>query len=144
MAFKPQMATDLGGLADRLGELSEIPSRVARDVADDFDAFIAECFASKADPYGNAWEPLEESTVLKKGSSSILEESGALRSETGAFPTRGAGIEFRSAPYGFFHNAGTVNMVARKILPDGPELPVQWSQAITDRLADAFGKVGRR
>lgn len=143
MAFKPALATDLGGLADRLGELSEIPSRIARDVADDFDAFIDECFSLKQDPYGQAWEPLEESTVLKKGSTTILEESGNLRDETGAFPLRGAGIEFRSATYGFFHNAGTVSMVARKFLPDGDELPVQWSDAITARLDAAFGRGGR-
>ena len=143
--FKPKLARDLGGLADRLGELAEVPSRAARDIADDFDAFLAEGFASKHDPYGNAWAPLEQSTVDRKGGdTTILEETGTLREETHAAPTRGAGIEFRSAPYGFFHNAGTASMVPRKILPDGPALPVQWTQAMRDRLSAAFKGGARR
>jgi hypothetical protein len=133
------MATDLGLLADHLGELATIPSRVSATIAADFDAFIDECFANASDPYGNAWEPLADSTVLRKGFATPLEESGDLRSQTGAFPLKGAGIEFRSATYGFFHNAGTVSMPARKFLPDGPELPVQWSAAVTARLRAAFG-----
>jgi len=143
VAFNAALATDLGGLADRLGELSQVPSRVAADVASDFDGFIDECFAAAADPYGNSWEELAESTVERKGHTSILQETGNLRDETGAFPTKGAGIEFRSAPYGFFHNAGTVSMTARKFLPDGDELPLQWTDAIAARLDDAFGKGGR-
>jgi hypothetical protein len=116
---------------------------VSADIAADFDVFIDECFANGTDPYGNQWEELAEATVERKGFATPLEESGKLRNETGAFPLKGAGIEFHTAPYGFFHQSSTVNMPARKYLPDEPELPIAWSSAIDARLAAAFGKAGR-
>lgn len=145
MPFKAELATDLGGFADVLAELGAIPSRAAAAIADDFDTFVDQCFATQTDPYGNAWDGLMPSTIERKGFATVLEETGALRAETGAFPTRGAGIEFRTRDIGFFHQGGTVNMVARKYLPDSSDgLPIEWEEAIERRLSEAFGKVGRR
>lgn len=148
MPFKPELATNLGGLADMLGELASVPSRAAGAIADDLTELTDERFSSETDAYGESWEALEESTILKKGHDRILQETGTTRAESLALPLRGAGIELRSSKVGFFHQAGTVHHPARKFFPDGESLPVEYKDAIDRRLAETFAtttkKRGRR
>lgn len=138
MAFKPELATNLGELADRIGELEGIPSRVSGAIAEDFTGFIADCFAAQESPDGDAWEPLAELTVQRKGHGRALYESGALEAGSYAAPRQGAGVQFFTEPVGFFHQAGTVNHEARKFLPDGDELPAKWEAAVDARISEAF------
>lgn len=131
-------------LQERLDELSEIPSRIAAEVAEGISEELQGQFAGGYNAYGNPWEPLQPSTVKRKrGDTRILMRSDELAAETLARPTAGAGIEIASLPYGRFHQSGTVDMVARKILPDGNALPPSWQKRIQDALSDHFGRVLR-
>jgi phage gpG-like protein len=128
-------------LADRLAELEWIPSRIASEVAGAINESIADQFSAGHDPYGKPWAPLLPSTVRRKGGDRrILRRTDVLSSETVAKPTSGAGIEISSVDYGQFHQTGTKRMVARKILPDGAELPATWSKAIEEATERAFKK----
>lgn len=133
-------------LADRLAELEGIPSRIAREVSDDITEDIRQQFDAGQDPYGRPWAPLLPSTVRRKyGDRRILRRGDALSSETVARPTGGSGIEITSLPYGGVHQDGDGSrMVARKVLPDGPELPETWRDAIDSASAKAFKKAMRR
>lgn len=128
-------------LVARLAELEGIPSRISKEVADGIGELVAAEFAGQHDPYGKPWAPLKESTVRRKGHSRILSDSGLLSGSTEARPSAGAGVGITSIEYGTYHQTGTKFMVARKILPDGPDLPKAWS-AVIDRAAQkAFAKV---
>ena len=132
-------------LAERLAELEGIPSRIARDVADGINESIADQFATGTDPYGKPWAPLLPQTVRRKGGDTrILRRSDALSSETVARPTSGSGIEITSVESGQYHQGGTKHMVARKVLPDGAELPDAWTEAIEKATEKAFKKAMRR
>lgn len=142
----------MGELADRLGELATVPSRIAADVADDLSGLLEAEFAAGRDPYGNAWAPLKKRTLLKHGPPALT-HTGEMRSETRAAPGKGAGVVLVAPfPAGIHQTgAGTPSesdpgeqwgMFARPIFPDGDELPESWQRAIEKRLAAAFG--GRR
>lgn len=127
-----------------IGELASVPSRATAAIADDLTALTEERFESETDAYGNAWEPLEDTTIAKKGHDRILDETGETRAESVALPMRGAGIELRSSQVGFFHQAGTVHHVARKFFPDGDELPAEYKAAIDRRLTETFAATTKR
>ncbi len=128
-------------LAERLDELSGLPSRITRPVADGINDQIARQFTSGCDPYGDPWEPLLPQTVRRKGGDTrILVRTGALASLTVAKPMAGAGIEIESEDYGQFHQGGTVHMDARPILPDGAELPDEWQDIIENALSRETGR----
>lgn len=133
----------MGDLADRLGELAQVPSRAARDAADGINAALEEQFESGVDPYGEAWAPLAERTLLKHGEPPLT-ETGDMRDGTMAKPSRGAGIEITVPFPGGIHQTGAKRgawvMPARKILPEGAELPGPWKDAIDEAVAAAFGK----
>jgi hypothetical protein len=128
-------------LADRLAQLTKIPSRIASEVAAGITAELRSEFESASNAYGNAWKPLLPTTVQRKrGDSRILRRTDAMSSEIEARPTSGSGVEISVAEYGQFHQAGTKHMVARKILPDGSALPKSWQEIIESAKASAFAK----
>lgn len=132
-------------LAARLGELAQVPSRIAGPVAADINDALQEEFEGEHDPYGRPWAKLAESTVRRKGHDQILYETGALQNNTVARPTRGAGIEITSLPYGEYHQDGTSRMPARKILPDGANaLPPEWQESIDRNTEQAFRKAMKK
>lgn len=128
-------------LADRLAELTEIPSRISAEVASEINDGLSAQFDSGVNAYGTPWKPLKPSTVMRKrGDARILRRTDELSAETRAVPAGGAGITIESLDYGTFHQTGTRNMVARKILPDGSALPPPWEKAIQTALDNEFGK----
>ncbi len=133
-------------LAERLSELEDIPSRIAREVADGITEEIRTQFDAGTDPYGAPWAPLLPQTVRRKaGDRRILRRTDRLSSETVARPTSGSGIEITSLPYGGVHQVGDGSrMVARPVLPDGEELPESWQDIIETSSAKAFKKAMRR
>lgn len=129
-------------LADRLAELEGIPSRIAAEVAEGISALVADEFAGSHDPYGKPWKPLLPQTVRRKGGDSrILRQTDDLSSSTVAKPASGAGVDVISIDVGKYHQTGTRNMVARKILPDGENLPKSWEAVIEGAAERAFKKV---
>lgn len=133
-------------LADRLAELEDIPSRIAREVSDGITEEIRQQFDAGTDPYGASWTPLLPSTVRRKrGDSRILRRTDKLSSQTVARPTSGSGIEITSLPYGGVHQVGDGSrMAARPILPDGPDLPESWQEVIETASEKALKKALRR
>lgn len=142
----------MGGLADILGELATVPSRVAAGVAADLNKLLESEFAGARDAYGNEWAPLKKRTLLKHGPPALT-HTGEMRAGTYAAPGKGAGVVLEAPfPAGIHQTgAGTPStsdpgeqwgMFARPIFPDGEELPPAWEAAIEKRLAAAFG--GRR
>ncbi len=137
----------MAGLKDlqaRLAELEDIPSRIAKEVAEGISALVADEFAGSHDPYGRPWKPLLPSTVKRKGGDSrILRRTDVLSSETTAKSASGAGVDVVSIDYGGVHQEGNPKngMVARKILPDGSDLPKAWEKIIEEASARAFAKV---
>lgn len=130
-------------LAERLGELAQIPSRVTSKAAVRINLEIAKQFAQGTDPYGKPWARLKPATIRKKGHDLILVDTNRMQAETIAIPRRGAGIELVTVGYAGFHQTGTKWMVPREVLPDRAELPLAWQAIIREELADAFKKVMR-
>jgi len=126
---------------ENLGELSTVPSRVAKAAAAIIAQRIAEQFDNGADPYGRSWSPLRPATLAKGRRPPPLTDSGTMRSSVRVVPLRGAGIEITiGAPYAHFHQTGTKHMVERSILPDGSELPEEWDDAIEQATTEAVAR----
>lgn len=136
------MARKFRALSERLAELASIPSRIAPVVAEGINTELQREFAEGSDAYGRPWKPLLPSTVKRKGGDTrILMRTDALSMETRARPSRSAGVEISSLPFGQFHQGGTKFMVARKVLPDGGDLPLSWQRVIESAQAAAFAQV---
>lgn len=118
-------------LAERLGELSTVPSRCAARAAEAIGKLIDEEFQQGQDAYGDGWADLSASTLRKGRTPPPLTDTGKLRDAVRVRPLRGSGIEITAiTPYSGFHQSGTRNMPSRPILPDGTELPDSWQDAI--------------
>ena len=131
-------------LADRIGDLAQVPSRASKAVAERLNDLVADEYASGSDPYGEPWAPLMDATLDKGRSPPPLTASGDMAGGTLARPMRGKGVAFTVPDPGGFHQGGTVNMEAREILPAGEELPPPWSKAIEEEVRAAFGGRGAR
>lgn len=119
----------LDRLAEALGELASVPSRVVPTVAPKIESMLREQFDDGVDPYGEPWAP------LATGDQSYLQKTGDMLSTLDVTGQRGAGIRITIDPPANFHQTGTARMPARKILPE-EELPEEWSDAIDDAVAD--------
>lgn len=131
MGFNGNM-NGLGQLARNIARLGEVPSRVARDGAAGIARHIDHQFDSGTDPYGRPWAPLRPATLRRGRHAPPLTDTHAMRDGIAVRPQAGAGIAITFAsdvPAGF-HQGGTVNMVARKILPEGT-LPRTWNEALS-------------
>ena len=136
----------MGQLADRLGELAQVPSRASRAAAEAINAAVEEQFEEGTDPYGRPWAALAPRTLLKHGEPPLQGEFGArpgdMAEGTVARPGRGAGIEL-SVPFpGAIHQTGASSgnwrMPARPILPQRGQLPPKWKAAIDAAMKEAF------
>jgi len=132
----------LADLAKRLADLEGIPSRIAKEVAAGIEVLISKEFASETDPYGRAWARLLPQTVRRKGGDTrILRRTDAMASTVEVDPTSGSGVAITmSVPYASAHQTGTKHMVARKVLPDGSDLPSEWKNMIHDAATREFSK----
>ena len=128
------MASDsqaLQRLAEALEELARVPSQASTEAAQKLEMLLKAQFDEGVDPYGKPWAP------TAKGGHSSLYAAGDLRDSISVRPMAGAGIQITvDSPYASFHQAGTRNMAARKILPDRG-LPTAWSDAIEEAIEAA-------
>jgi hypothetical protein len=129
----------MGRLADRVADLSEVPSRASKRVAFKLESFLEEEFDDGADPYGTPWAPLAESTLERGRRPPPLTDSHAMRDDARVRPLRGAGVAMTvDAAYAPPHQTGWANAPARPILPARAELPRRWAEAIKSAVSDAM------
>ncbi len=77
-------------------------------------------FNEGKDPSGKAWAGLKPATVREKariGKEKILQRTGNLKKSLNYNPSKGKVEIGYGIKYSVFHQLGTKNMVARKILP---------------------------
>lgn len=134
----------IASVARSIQKLSDVPDRAARAVAEDISEFIQDEFDGGADPYGRAWADLTESTLKRRPYRGFppLTDSGDLRDSVEVTPVKGRGVVIkfvggsRSAESAGFHQFGTENMVARRILPNNG-LPALWREALSAAVKKA-------
>lgn len=125
-------------LAVKLRQLTpgRIRQAAAGAIRDTVEILIDERFEARADPSGARWEARKPPT----GSWPLLEKSGRMRkSYHVAATTTGVAIT-NAAPYAGFHQTGTANMVARKVLPDAG-LPQPWRDRIDEAVATELERI---
>ena len=115
--------------------LAEISQNLAESAID----LVKEGFAREEDPYGSPWAPLQH----REGK--ILQDTGRLKNSFTPGSSGPDGFRFGSnVQYAEFHQQGTGRLPARKMVPDGSELPDAWLReftSVTDEiLADYFGQ----
>ena len=134
----------MGQLAQRVADLGQVPSRAAKAIAAELEGLIEEEFDAGADPYGNAWTPLAESTMARGRTPPPLTDSGAMRESLRVAPLARAGIGITISHPGAPHQTGWSGPQgsgpARPILP-AREMPERWAEAIEVEVAAAFGRV---
>jgi len=138
--------SQMGQLASRLRDLASVPSRAAGVVSDRIEALIQEEFDAGADPYGNAWAPLAESTLARGRSAPPLTDTGAMRDSVRVAPLARAGVGVTIDHPAGVHQTGwdgaSGKGPARPILPRGV-MPARWSEAIKSAVSDTVRKVMR-
>ncbi len=126
----------MGDLERTLGRLDGLTRRVSVIAAPAITKELQREFSRGADPYGRKWRK------LATGKPSHLTESGRLRRGTraGPLPGRRAGVRILiGAPYAIYHQTGTSNMPARRILPQRG-MPASWNVAIKRAMRQAFAE----
>ena len=131
-------------LADNLGKLAGISSRLTKPVAERFNTLLATEFTTGTDPYGTPWVPLKPSTVKRKGHATIMVDSGATQDQTRAIVLSGAGIGFVSTKQAGYHMVGRDGRPARPVFPRRSTLPDQWQDVIRDEWSKIFQSTFRR
>lgn len=137
MAFDAELAKTLSQIArleQSVAKLAEIPRKIAEDVAPEINRLIQKQFDEGKDPYGRAWAPLKKSTLDMGRRPPPLTDTRKMRDGTKVYVLRAnyAGLRIVvGEPYGYFHQVGTKNMKARKILPDAG-IPADWKRAFDD------------
>lgn len=129
----------MGDLERTLARLDILPRRVAEIAAPAITSALQKEFARGEDPYGRRWRK------LSTGKPSHLTETSRLRRGTKAtaMPGKRAGLRIQlGAPYAIFHQTGTVNMPARRILPQRG-MPASWSLALRAAHKRAFAEAVR-
>lgn len=113
-------------------------------VADRLRALIDEEFETSTDPRGIRWAPRVPHP--QNGSWPLLDKSGQMR-RSFSVDVNGPRMVFRNQavseqgrPYPFFHQKGTVKMVARKLLPDRYLSP-KWRAAMKKVTALALERL---
>lgn len=123
-----------GNAARKLDQLREIlggrrPDRVTTAIRDALLRRAGASFDTKTAPNGKRWRDWAKSTAAgkalvpgaspyKPGPVSLLEETGAMRASLFAKTVRGRVEIGFNAPYASFHETGTRNMPARRVLTD--------------------------
>lgn len=131
----------LKSLIARLGDLADIPSRASRSAAQRISDLIQEGFDQGTDPYGRPWKPLAPSTIARRPwrGPPPLTDTGKMRDAVTVAPRAGGGVEISSpVSYSVYHQRGTTHMPARKLLPEGRELPEEWQDAIEESIEAAY------
>ena len=123
---------ELARLADGLGELGDLPQRVARAAAPKIEALVRAQLDAGLAPDGTPWPADLDGRQPLEGMSAFL-----------SVEVEGPRITVRvDHPAAIFHQEGTVRMVQRELLPED-DLPATWEEAMLEALdeeiARAFG-----
>lgn len=129
----------LGQLIRNLERLSEVPSQVSKEVVGKITQELQNEYKAGQDSYGKAWAPLKPSTLKRGRTPPPLTSTGKMSGGTKAFPLPNAGVGINLPFPGFFHQKGTKNMAARKVLPE-KTLPKNWYAAIKDAATKTIRK----
>ena len=133
----------MGKLADRLGDLARVPSRVAARASVAVADLIEEEFAAGTDPYGDPWAELADATLEKGRTPPPLTDEGDMRESVVVRPMRGAGIAITVDHPAAPHQTGWTGPVgdgpARPILPSRGRLPESWRDSIADLARKEIG-----
>lgn len=135
---------DFLGLAEVIGELEglrDMTDDIAIESSVEIESAIDSQFTLGVDPYGSPWAPLAESTKRRHGRDDpALTATGAMRDSVVVQATQGS-IEVIIADPAGYHQDGTDNMPARKIIPDdGRAMPDAWAAAIREGAGRAIDR----
>jgi phage gpG-like protein len=125
-------------LAVRLRALhsGRIRQAAAGAIRDTLEVLIDERFEARAAPSGARWETRKPPT----GTWPILEKTGRMRKSYHVAATATGVTITNNVPYAGFHQTGTKNMVARKVLPDAG-LPQAWRDRIDEAVATELERI---
>lgn len=134
---------DFAGLEAVIGKLEgmkDLVPKICDESAQGIEDAIARQFIEGVDPYGEPWAPLAESTIRRKGKSTILEDTGAMMASPVVVVTESS-IEATVADPAGYHQEGGGNLPARPILPDETRgLPDSWEAAIVKAAEDVMNE----
>lgn len=121
-----------------LRSLVDVPSQIARPLADGIAKFIDEGFTAGTDPYGRAWAPLKPRTLAKGRHPPPLTETRALRESAQVKPTQGGGVSlvFTDWKAGLHQEGDPPRMAAREVVPVNT-LPAKWRALWQSLLTEA-------
>lgn len=107
--------------------------QAATELANATQQQIIDGFNAKRDPYGRPWAPRRPIPdwvirAFHPTNHPLMDKSGALI-DTAKSKASGLKIRVTMKPYAKFHQDGTVQMVARKLVPDGMNLGPIWGNA---------------
>lgn len=102
---------------DEIGQRARDTERYLRVAAEDLKTLVDDSFYGSRSPGGRQWEPLDPSTVAKKGSSKPLIDTGALRNSITTRARRDAVLLGTNLPYAPVHQYGGEHIPARPYLP---------------------------
>lgn len=121
-----------------LRSLVDVPSQIARPLADGIAKFIDEGFSAGTDPYGRPWAPLKPRTLAKGRHPPPLTETGAMRNSARVKPVQGGGVSlvFGDSKAGLHQRGDPPRMAAREVSPSG-FLPARWRALWQSLLTEA-------
>lgn len=135
----------LDGVRAALRELTKVPALASQDGAKAIERLWRRNYRAGLDPYGNPWEKLKRSTIIRKGHDRKMWESGDTYRDTKAFPLPGAGIGLATGYKAEWHMKPTENRPARKVMP-AHGLPATWRaelRKIVERRLKAAARARR-
>lgn len=104
----------LQAMGAKMGDLTSPLTQGAEEVK----KFIDDRFQSSTDPSGVSWEPLKESTILRKGHNTILRgETGFLKSGFNATANSNSILINNPQPYASVHQTGGSRIPKRSMVP---------------------------
>ena len=141
------MIASLESLASAADRLAQVTALAAKGAADSIRALIQEEFDEGKDPYGTAWEPIEDSTLAHRIESqdpTPLTDTRDMRDSLNVYARGdGHGVALTigrpghpAAPHQDGWKGPQGEGPARPILP-GDGLPDSWDEAIDRAVTDA-------
>jgi hypothetical protein len=135
----------VGQLAERIGDLANVPARVAARVSEELELELQADFAAGTDPYGDPWAPLAPATEARGGTAAPL-TPGSMLDSLRVAPLSGAGVGIALAHPAEIHQKGWTGPrgsgPARPMVPDRDTLPEKWREilgaATEDEIQEAL------
>jgi len=127
--------------AGRIEKLSRDMSALWPKVGELFAEQQRDLFSS-----GSTWQPLAQSTIIKKGDARVLVETGALmEAATSPIPVESAplyakfGVRPGSIPYAHWHARGAGVPERRPVPPLSADLRRAWLDVVIERVREELG-----